>query len=80
MEDPGGLVLRRAEAARDVRQGDVGDGGVEHLHESGEGDRHGDDPWVLTLGRHCLGTAGGGWNLVQLKGGCGHELNWILSG
>ena len=45
-EDPGGFVLRGAEAAGDVRQGDVGDGGVEHLHEGGERDRHGDDPRI----------------------------------
>src|SRR5260370_12097018 len=29
-----------------MRQGDVGDGGVEHLHKGGERDRHGDDPWI----------------------------------
>ncbi len=45
-EDPGGFLLRGAEAAGDVRQGDVGDGGVEHLHEGGQGDRHGDDPRI----------------------------------
>jgi hypothetical protein len=43
-EHPGRLVLRGAQAARDVRQRDVGDGGVEHLHERRKRNRHGDDP------------------------------------
>ena len=65
-EDPGGFVLRGAEAAGDVRQGDVGDGGVEHLHEGGEGDRHGDDPRVdagppwLLCGLECAGVVRAG--------------------
>ena len=37
-------LFHGAETASDVRQGDVGDGGVEHLHEGGERNRHGDDP------------------------------------
>ena len=35
-EHPGGFVGGRREAAGDVRQGDVGDGGVEHHHEGGQ--------------------------------------------
>ena len=45
-EDPGDLVVGAAEAAGDVGERDVGDGGVEQLHESGEGDGEGDDPGV----------------------------------
>ena len=45
-EDPGGFFLRCAQRAGDVRQGDVGDGGIEHLHEGGERDRERDDPGV----------------------------------
>ena len=37
-----------------MRQGDVGDGGIEHLHEGGEGDRDGDEPGVM--GRAPEGT------------------------
>jgi len=46
-EDPGGFFLRRAERAGDVREGDVGDGGVEHFHERGEGNREGDGPGIV---------------------------------
>ena len=46
-EDPGGFVGAGAEAAGNVWQGDVGDGGVEHLHEGGEGDGNGDQPGVM---------------------------------
>ena len=45
-EDPGALVSAGAEVAGDVREGDVGDGGVEDLHEGGEGDGGGDEPRV----------------------------------
>ena len=45
-EDPGDFVVGAAEAAGDVGQRDVGDGGVEQLHEGGEGDGEGDDPGV----------------------------------
>ena len=37
-ENPGGFLGACAQGACDVRQGDVGDGGVEHLHEGGKGD------------------------------------------
>ena len=46
-QHPGGLVLRCADRARDMRQGDVGDGGVEHLHERGERNRQGNQPGVM---------------------------------
>ncbi len=42
-EHPGALVDGGREAARDVGQGHVRHGGVEHLHESGEHHHHGDD-------------------------------------
>ena len=45
-EDPGGFVLGGAEGAGDVGQGYVGDGGIEHLHEGGEGDGESDGPGV----------------------------------
>ena len=45
-EDPGDFVVGAAEASGDVGQRDVGDGGVEQLHEGGEGDGEGDDPGV----------------------------------
>lgn len=61
-QHPGGFVLGRAETAGDMGQGDVGDGGVEHLHERGQCDRHGDDPGVdARLPRPFdLGTVRGG--------------------
>ena len=46
-EHPGGFLLGGAERAGHVRQGDVGDGGVEHLHERGQRDGDGDGPWVV---------------------------------
>ena len=83
-EDPGGFVLRGAEAAGDVGQGDVGDGGVEHLHEGGEGDGHGDDPGVdagapwafYDLGRRrWVSLPVGGWRspsaYLDSMGSCG---------
>ena len=45
-EDPGDFVVGAAEAAGDVGKGDVGDGGVEQLHEGGERDGEGDDPGI----------------------------------
>ena len=38
-DDPGALVGRCAEIAGDGRQRDVGDGGVEHLHEGAQRQR-----------------------------------------
>ena len=51
-EDPGDLVVGAAETAGDVGERDIGDGGVEQLHEGGEGDGEGDDPRV---------NGGAGW-------------------
>ena len=45
-EHPGGFVDAGREAAGDVRQRDVGDAGIQHLHEGGQHDGHGDHPGV----------------------------------
>ena len=45
-DHPGRLVLADAQAAGDVGQRDVGDGGVEHLHEGGERDQDRDQPRI----------------------------------
>ena len=45
-EDPGGFIAGGGEGAGDVTHGDVDDGGVERLHEGGQGDGDGDDPGV----------------------------------
>ena len=45
-EDPGAFVIADGEAAGDVGEGDVGDGGVEELHEGGQRDRECDDPGI----------------------------------
>ena len=52
-EDPGGLVLTGTERACYVRQGHVGDGGVEHFHEGGE--RHGESNGPRIMPRLPLG-------------------------
>ena len=46
-QNPGSFVLRRAETAGDVGQRDVGDGGIEDLHEGGQGDGEGDGPGIM---------------------------------
>ena len=48
-EDPGGLGVRRREAAGDVGQGHRRDGGVEHLHEGRQHDRCRHQPGVHAL-------------------------------
>ena len=63
-EDPGGLFLAGAESAGDVRQGDVGDGGVEHLHEGGERDGEGDRPRIV------VGLPDGGYRRCGEGRGC----------
>ncbi len=68
-EDPGDFVVGAAEAAGDVGQRDVGDGGVEQLHEGGEGDGEGDDPWV----DEWAGFGSLGYLL-------GNTLNWLTEG
>ena len=45
-QDPGRFIDRRGHRRRDMRQRDVDDGGVEHLHEGAEHHRDGDDPRV----------------------------------
>ena len=45
-EHPCGFVSACAERAADVRQGDVGDGGVKHFHKRGQGHGHGDQPRI----------------------------------
>ena len=45
-EDPGGFADAGAQGAGHVGHGDVDDGGVERLHEGGEGDGDGDDPGI----------------------------------
>ena len=50
-EHPGGFVVGGGERAGDVGEGDRGDGGVEHLHEGGQHDGDGDEPWIDALGR-----------------------------
>ncbi len=45
-QHPGPLVGAGAQAAGDVRQGHVGDGRVQHLHEGGQGHRHRNQPGV----------------------------------
>src|SRR4030095_10664850 len=50
------LVDRRRQAARDVRQRHVDDGGVEHFHEGREHDGDRDHPWID--GFHCVYTVG----------------------
>ena len=46
-QHPGGLVGGRRKAAGDVRQRDVGDGRVEHLHEHRHHHRHRDEPGIM---------------------------------
>ena len=43
-QHPGRLVLARGEPAGDVGERHVGDGGVQHLHERGQGDRQAHQP------------------------------------
>ena len=46
-QHPVDLVLRRAEAGAHMGQGDIGDGGVEHLHHRGQHDAGGQQALVL---------------------------------
>ena len=45
-QDPGALICGGAEGAGNVGQGDIGDRGVEHLHERRKRDRHGNQPRI----------------------------------
>src|ERR1019366_6151637 len=64
--DPGDLFLRGAEVAGHVRQGNVDDGGVEHLHD-GRGDQAEEDEPAIAVD---VGAVGGG----RGGGGFGHAL------
>ena len=46
-QDPGGFFLAGSEGSGHVGQSDIGDGGVEYLHEGGESDSEGDRPLVV---------------------------------
>ena len=67
-EDPGAFILPGGKAAGDVRQGDVGDGSVEHLHESRQRNGDGDDPGIDG------GTPGIGVGVIQRDGASAHCL------
>ena len=45
-QHPGALIRACAKGAGNVRQGHVGDGGVQHLHERRQRHRHGNQPWI----------------------------------
>src|ERR1700753_1644769 len=47
-QDPGGFFLATTKRPRNVRKRDIGDGGIEHLHEGGQRHRERDGPWVVT--------------------------------
>ena len=66
-EDPGDLVVGAAEAAGDVGEGDVGDGGVEQLHEGSECDGKGDDPGIDSGTGFWLGGGCGLWMGREIK-------------
>jgi hypothetical protein len=70
-EDPGRFVLVRGEAASDMTQGNVGDGGVQDLHERGDGDDDGDQPGVAVSG----GGAGQWCPLGCPLGGGRHRIS-----
>ena len=69
-EDPGGFFGAGAESASDVGQGDVGDGGVEDLHEGGEGDSEGDRPRIV------VGLPDGGYR--RCGHGCGRHISLLI--
>ena len=68
-QHPGALVVARAQISGHVRQGDVGDAGVEHLHERSQCHDHGNQPGIVLGppnvlvecergGTHCRYTSG----------------------
>jgi hypothetical protein len=69
-EDPGGFVTAGGEGSGDMAHSDIDDGGVERLHEGGEGDSDGDDPGI-GFGPPCIVEGEGCrrqcWCLVGLK-------------
>ena len=46
-QHPGAFVVAGAQVSGHVRQGHVGDAGVEHLHEGGQRDDDGDQPGIV---------------------------------
>ena len=56
--DPGRLVIAHPHAACDIGQSHVRDRGVEHLHESGDRDEDGDQPWAGTRAGLSCGPSG----------------------
>ena len=46
-QHPGAFIDAGGKIARDVRQRDVGDAGVQHFHERRERHRHRDDPRII---------------------------------
>ena len=83
-EDPGGFVAAGGEGAADVGHGDVGDGGVQGLHEGGQGDGDGNDPGVGArppgvVERECGGRGQRG-SFLGVGGGMGPvDLGFVLS-
>ena len=69
-EDPGGLFLAGAEGSCHVGKSDVGDGGVEDLHESGESDSEGDRPLVV------VGPPNGWYR--RCGHGCGRHISLLI--
>ena len=54
-DDPFAVGDRRRQSAGDVAQGDVGDGGVQHLHEGGDHDGDRDQPGIDRPARAACG-------------------------
>jgi hypothetical protein len=69
-EDPGGFLETGPQGAADVRHGDVGNGGIERLHEGGQSYGDCDSPGV-GAGAPCLvkcSCRSGGHAVVRLRG------------
>jgi len=45
-QDPGAFVVADGETSGDMRQGNIGNGGVEQLHKGGQRNRDRDDPRI----------------------------------
>ena len=79
-QDPGGFFGACAERSADVGHGDVGDGGVEGLHEGGKGDGDGDGPGVGARAPglvKCCCRCSGGHALVLSCDSSGLDV-WVL--
>ena len=83
-QHPGGFVAAGGERTADVRHGDVGDGGVERLHEGGQGDSDGDDPGIgagppCVVERSC-GRRRQGWAFLSLQvSGCSLSVRQVFA-